>query len=350
MITVFVGVYNRLETLERTIKSYEQFKTPHEIVIVDNGTDNKICKTFLSCLRRENRIKEIYHLPACESMEEATDNFNIAIRDQHEKGKSEWFAVTEADVCFEGVDPNTLDVYLELAKYTGKPVGPHLRVDAEIPHGYALRSRVLACETWMLYREDMHWMDDVPYSNTQIDTTFHLFPRTRFFNRLHMDPLRVGPPYTAMHLDWYIDFFNPTEENKILIPNKRPMGSWGKQWLSHYWSWFQKDPEWALSKLLKEPLHPTDFCNNSFMISWAYQYGAGTEIDLDKSHDWLCRAMPYPNDRYWGKEMYWMKYIYKDDFGSLGWGQFNNTPNPEGHTPSQRLCRCRVCVEERAKR
>lgn len=320
MITIFIGTFNRLDTLERTIKSYEKFETEHELVIVDNGTDSRLCKAKLKRLEIENRsIKQVYHLPACRSMEEATDNFNIAIRDQHETGKADWFAVTEADICFEGTDPKALDVYVELAKELKTAVGPHLRVDKNIPTGYALRNRVLACETWMLYQEDFSWFEKIPYTITQIDTTFHLFPRTRFFKRLHLNPLRVGPPYDAMHLDWYIDFFNPTPENEILIPDGRPMGSWGKQWIAHYWNWFQKDWWTATDNLSKEPLHPTDFCNNAFMLSWAYQHGIGCDKDLTKSHDWLCRAMPYPNDRYWSKEEEWTKMIYENNFSVLGW-------------------------------
>lgn len=319
MITVFIGTFNRLETLERTIKSYKKFRTAHELVIVDNGTNDIACKAFLNRLRHENRIKEIYHLPACISMEEATDNFNIAIRDQYERFDSEWFAVSEADVCFDGTAANALQIYLALAKESRRPVGPHLRVDEGIPDHYPLRSRVLACETWMLYKEDMQQYFYTRYSNTQIDTTFHLFPRTRFFNRLHMDPLRVGPPYDAMHLDWYLNILEPNMENGILIPDGRPMGSWGKQWLRDYWLWYQDDPEKALALLLKEPVHPTDLCNNSFMLSWAYQYGRGCEPDVRKSIQYLRQAIPKQMDRYWDKETDWMRMIYDNSFESLGW-------------------------------
>lgn len=318
MITVFIGSYNRLETLERTVRSYRKFRTPHELVIVDNGTDNHNCIELLKKL--EQQVKKVYRLPGCNSMEEATHNFNTAIRDQYDTTGGEWFAVSEADVCFEGTNPGALYAYLRLAKHTGRPVGPHLRVDDKIPAHYPLRSRVLACESRLLYKNEMQWLDDIPYTDTQIDTTFHLFPRTRFFNRLHMNPWRVGPPYDAMHLDWYLDIFNPTKENEIYIRGVREIGSWGKAWLRDFWFWFQHSPEEAFEKLLQEKLNPTDLCNNSFLLSWCYQYGQGIEADREKSEWWLKLAIPATDERYyWPYEKNWMKMVYDNDFTSLGW-------------------------------
>lgn len=319
MLTILIGTYNRLETLDRTIKSYKRFKTPHEIVIVDNGTDDQKCLDLLG--RLEKKVKKIYSLPGCVSMDEAADNFNVAIRDQYETSGGEWFAVSEADVCFDGTHPEALDVYIRLSEQLGKPVGSHLRVDADIPDHYPLRSRVLACESRLLYKHEMEWFGEIPYSNTQIDTTFHLFPRTRFFNRLHMDPLRVGPPYDAMHLDWYLNIFKPNRENKIYIPGQRPMGSWGKQWIRDFWLNFQKSPELAFERLCEEPLDQYgDLCNNSFLLSWCYQYGHGVEANYDLSKRWLLNAIPDSDDRYYRPyEANWMAMIYERDFGSLGW-------------------------------
>lgn len=319
MITVFIGTYNRLSTLARTVRSYQKFKTPHQLVIVDNGTDNLYCQALLGRLEYEGLVKKIYRLPICNSMEEATDNFNIAIRDQYERADAEWFAVSEADVCFEGTNPKALDKYVHLAMKTERSVGAHLRVDDKIPASYPLRSRVMACESRLLYKSDMLWYDGIPYTPCQTDTTFHLFPRRDFFNRLHMDPLRVGPPYDAMHLDWYLDIFKPNRENEIYIPGTRQIGSWGKAWLRDFWFWFQEDPVMALERLHAEPAHPDDLCNNSFMLSWCYQYGHGCEPNREESEKWLRYAIPDDNRYYWPFEENWLKMIYDNDFSSLGW-------------------------------
>jgi len=316
VITVFIGTFNRLDTLERTVRSFERFETPHEIVIVDNGTDHPKCLELLEQL--EGRVKKVYSLPACDSMEEATDNFNVAIRDQYEGDGGEWFAVSEADICFDGTDPRALDAYIKLATETGTAVGPHTRVDAGIPACYPLRSRVLSTESRLLYASSMRWLDDIPYAHWQIDTTFHLFPRTRHFNRLHLNPIRVGPPFDAMHLDWYLDIFHPTEENAIYMPGLRPVGSWGKSWIRDFWGDFQKDPVVAFERLLAARRSYSDLCNNAFMLSWCYQYGHGVTADLAESRRWLDAAIP--SGTVWEPlREDWLRMIYEDDFSVLGW-------------------------------
>lgn len=322
MITVFIGTFNRLSTLERTIKSYKRLKTPHELVIIDNGTDHPACVKLLDRLETTGKVKRIYRLPGCESMDEATDNFNSAIRWEYESGDAgEWFAVSEADVCFDGTDPKALDAYIRLATDTGHSVGPHLRVDKDIPACYPLRSRVLACESRLLYRDLMYWHDgEIPYTHCQTDTTFHLFPATRRFDRLHMDPLRVGPPFDAMHLDWYLDITKPVRENGIYIAGQREVGSWGKAWIRNFWFWWQeRGPEYAFRMLQDEPVDTTDLCNVSLIMSWALQYGHGTPIDLDESKEWLLAAIPSPHEHYSPYEARWLDMIYRDDFSSLGW-------------------------------
>lgn len=316
MITIFIGTFNRLSTLERTVKSFERFKTPHELVIVDNGTDHPECLALLQRLKK--RVKKVYSLPGCDSMEEATDNFNAAIREEYEEGDAEWFAVSEADVCFEGTSPRALDAYIELAIETGRAVGPHTRVDAGIPACYPLRSRVLATESRLLYRDSMRWHEDIPHADWQIDTTFHLFPRTRRFERLHLNPIRCGPPFDAMHLDWYLDIFNPSRESEIYLPGLRPVGSWGKAWIRDFWVDFQQDRELAFRNLLLARRSYIDLCNTSFMLSWCYQYGQGVTADHDESVRWLDAAIPA--DTVWVPfRDDWLRMIYENDFSCLGW-------------------------------
>ena len=320
-LVVFIGTTNRLSTLVRTVDSYSGLSMPHELVIVDNGTDHPDCVALLARLEREKRVKKVYRFPGCDHMDEAARHFNAAMAADYERTAARWYAVSEADVCFDGTHPDALQVYIDLAKQLGCAVGPHLRV-TDIPTHYPLRSRVLACETWMLYRDDMEWLDGVPFSRTQIDTTFHLFPSAPSFNRLRMDPVRVGPPYDAMHLDWYLNVFEPVPENAIYIGGTRKIGSWGKDWLRDYWFWSQEHgPGEAFELLSREPMNLGDLCNASFVRSWALQYGVGVQASREKSEDWLRSAIPYPNDRYWAKEADWLRFVYESDMSALGWGE-----------------------------
>ena len=321
-LTVFIGTFNRLETLERSVRSYERFSTPHELVIVDNGSDDQRCIDKLAELEKLPYVRKVYSFPGVEDMYGATDHFLTAMKDTP-KGDNDWFAVSEADVCFDGADPRTLAVYIALAKRTGEAAGSHLRVDGDIPRGYPLRSRVISCESRLLYRDTFKWLGKIPYNSWQIDTTFHLFPAHRKFKRLHMNPWRVGPPFDAMHLDWYLNIFEPNVENSIYIVNaKNQVGSWGRQWLADYWNTFQEHgAEIAFEHLVDAPLNDHgDLCINSFMLSWAHQYGVGTEADEAKSLEWLHRAIPSERfAEYWVHEEDWPKMLFENDFSCLGW-------------------------------
>ncbi len=325
MITVFLATYNRLDTLARSVKSFDRFTTPYEFVIVNNGTDHPKCIKLLERLEQQPNVRKIHTLGRVRSMNGLTRNFNTAIRDYRRTLKNtdgRWFAVTDADICFERSSRNALDAYMRLAQATGFAVGPHTRVDARLPHGYPLRSRVLATESRLLYKRSMKWYEKIPYSAWQIDTTFHLFPCTREFRRLHMNTVRCGPPYDAMHLDWYLDITKPTEETWLyLAGTKRPgVGSWGNNWIRGYWNLFQQDREKAFHVLAASPRNATDLCNVSFMLSWCHQrgYTPGGKVDMMQSFRELDRAVP-TQSVWWQHRSDWLRMIYRDDFRALGW-------------------------------
>jgi hypothetical protein len=318
VITVFVGTFNRLETLERTLDSYEKLTTPHEIVIVDNGTDHPKCLELLGKL--EKRVKKIYSLGRISTMEELTDNYSIAMRDQFMTSEVQWFAVTDADICFEGSAPDSLDAYLKLYKKTGWSAGPHTRVDASLPAGYPFRTRVIATEARTQYRATNNWDDEIACSPWPIDTTFHLFPRISKFNRLKFSTVRCGPPYDAMHLDWYIDFNNLTEENMIYALDEYGMvGAWGRRWLRDMSRIVHEEgPEAMYESLLQAERSEGDLCNTSFVLSWCHQYGFGTKQDTFKSVLELRNAIS-PDTVWWPLLEDSIEMIYRGDFSCLGW-------------------------------
>ena len=315
-LVVFVGTHERLTTLRRTVESFRQMTTPYEVRIVDNGSEDPRAVALLEELEGWPEVAKVYRLAKMATMQELTEHFNTAFRDTYKPGRDDWFAVTDADICFEGSDPASFDSYLRLAKATDCAVGPHLRVDAQISRGYPLRSRVILRESRLLYRRDMEWYDGIPFTRVPIDTTFHVFPATNDFKRLLMHTRRVGHPYTAMHLDWYVDFFHPTEEDLLHVPYG---WSWGGSWILDYWLRFLESPEAAFEFMLHVPRVP-GVCNTSFILSWAYQMGAGVGIDPQESRRWLRAAVP----REWAEvfmlvESDWLRMIYGDDFSAMGW-------------------------------
>lgn len=324
MITVFIGTFNRIETLERSVTSYERFPNKLELVICDNGSDAPEAIEMLGKLEKHPLVKKIYSLPRVYTMEEITNNFNVAVRDQFNIGGGEWFAISEADISFEQTDPAALGIYITLAQHLQCAVGPHLRIDQGIPATYPFRNRVISTEAQLNYRSAMQWADIIPYSRWQIDTTFHLFPRTPFFRRLKMNPVRVGYPYDAMHLDWYLDIHHPTKENEIYMRHTpgNNIGCWGRMWLTDFWWAFQDSKEDAFKTLLNTK-GTNELENTLFLLSWCRQYGYGCEPDRDLSIDYLRRAIPrndpFYEQRYWWNESDWLAMIYDNDFSCLGW-------------------------------
>ncbi len=319
MICVFVSTFNRLETLQRSILSFRAQDMDYEVVVVDNGTDHPKCLALLEDLLECPEVKKVWHGPKITSMEELTRNISGALQDDFMlgDGDAEWYAVTDADICFEGSDPRSFEAYIRLALEKGTAAGPHLRVDKDIGRGYPLRNRVLAAETWMLYRDRMEWCDTIPFSRLPIDTTFHLFQAQPTFNRLRMHTVRVGHPYDAMHLDWYQDAFNPTLENEIYIPSG---WSWGGSWIKDFWFRFQEDPEKTFEFMMGLDRSDKVLCNTSLVISWCHQMGAGTAVDLEESRRWLRAAVSHQyRQDFRAVEDDYFAFIYDDDFSALGW-------------------------------
>lgn len=288
MITIFVVTFNRLDTLKRTLESYKRLKTDHQVVIVDNGTDNPRCLSLLDELKNEYQI---HRGPKIFNTDELTSNISAALSTYYYNGKQiPYFAVSDADVCFDVSSPNTLDVYVEAAEGLNRAVGPHLVVEDLHPN-YPLRSQVIRMESRLLYRSRLTRLrDDVRYSHNPIDTTFVLFKRAPEFRRLQMDTIRVARPYAARHLDWYIDLLNPSEENLIYINKESLIGSYGGSWIKGFFNIFTKSKEEAFDYLVSSKKNTSDHCINSYMLSWMYQFGHGCGIDIEKSKEIFVNA------------------------------------------------------------
>jgi hypothetical protein len=164
----------------------------------------------------------------------------------------------------------------------------------------------------------MEWLDEIPFSRDPIDTTFHLFPASKSFNRLGMETVRVGPPWTATHSDWLIDFCNPTEENHAYILGCGEAASWGGRWLRGMFRAWLESPETAFDLLLKDEKTHDDYFHPGFMLAWMYQYGHGCKQDVPRSKELIRAAIPAWSPC-WQFEHCWDDMVYGNDFSCLGW-------------------------------
>lgn len=327
-LTVFIGTFNRLETLAGCIRYLEAQTRPVRIVVVDNGSRDEAALRYLDELARTHVV---YGMPGIEeyaaragdegehggaTMQAVAANYQEAMRREWEtQPRPAWFAVCDADTWLDG-HHDSLDTYIFLAEKTGRAVGPHLRLN--VGRNYPLRSAALILNARIMFKHHMQERDGIWWSPDDIDSTFHLFPATPEFRRLKMDTARVGPPYDATHSDWCLDFLHLTHENHAYILGCGEAASWGGRWLTGFLRAWLVSPEAAYELLEGVQPWQDDYFYERFMLSWMLQYGHGCDLDLERSRRVLRDAFPKWSPC-WEYEQHWDALVYHDDQTCLGW-------------------------------
>ena len=324
-LTVFVGTFNRTDTLERCIRNLELQDYPLKIVIVDNGSTDPAARALM-----EELPYKVYWLPSNDDvewlpgddeahgghgMQVVMRNYSAAMRQEWLFGTAEWFAVCDCDSAPDG-DPSSISRYVELAQELGCAVGPHLSLN--IHRNYPLRTLAILQGARTLFRERMYWHEGIPYSFDDIDSTFHLFPATPEFQRLQMSTARVGPPYWATHTDWLFDICNPTQENHAYILESSEAASWSGGWIRGFYQAWLRSPQSAFHLMNSTVKNRDDYIPDLFILSWMLQYGHGYGIDLERSREVLWKAMPSWSPC-WAYEHHWEALVYENDQSCLGW-------------------------------
>lgn len=324
-LTVFVGTFNRTDTLKRCLDSLERQEYPTRIVIVDNGSRDAAALQLLDQL--EDRYT-VHRLPGADDVPEQpvprgshgghgmmTVQRNYTEAFQREGMKTRWFAVCDADSAPDG-PPDSIERYMTLAGEFGGAVGPHLSLN--VHSNYPLRSAALILNARVLFRDRMEWHAGIPYTFDDIDSTFHLFPATGSFERLKMRTIRVGPPWWATHTDWLIDLCNPTEENHAYILGSGDAAAWAGNWIRDMFAAWLRSPREAFKVVKASRSTSDDYYWPGFILSWMLQYGHGCEIDLDRSRAVLRASFPDWSPC-WNYEQHWDDLVYEDDQSCLGW-------------------------------
>lgn len=328
-LTVFIGTFNRIETIAGCIRYLERQRRPVRIVVVDNGSTDYGARRYLDQL---GSIYTVCRLPGIDeqpqsegdgdehgghAMQAVSRNYSEAMRQEWEtQPRPTWYAVCDADTWLDG-HSDSLDAYVGLAERTGRAVGPHLKLN--VGRSYPLRSAALILNARILFRHHMQDTDGIPWSPDDIDSTFHLFPTAPVFRRLKMDTARVGPPFDATHSDWCLDFLNLTHENHAYILGCGEAASWGGRWLTGFTRAWLRSPEAAFELLSKVRPWQDDYFYEGFMLSWMLQYGHGCDIDLERSRLVLRASFPKWSPC-WEYEHCWDALVYDDDQTCLGWG------------------------------
>jgi len=220
MIPIFIITCDRLEALKKSMQSYYDYiKTPFEVVIIDFGSSFGPMIDFLKKLENENM--KIYWQDRI-SLKAELNSIDGIIQNYFESHPKSNYVVTDPDIALDNIEGNILDVYSYLLENIKQisVVGPMLRID-DIPDCYPKKEKLLSGG----WHKDFHsrkintilYEDKIiKYVFAPIDTTFGMIRAGKRWVR-PMRGARVLAPYSARHLDWYLDPENLTEDQKYYM-------------------------------------------------------------------------------------------------------------------------------------
>ncbi len=226
-IPIFIIVHDRVMVLKRCVASIvNQITTPIEIIF------HNVASTFPECLEYLKEMEEmgyrVYHSKV-NNHKSVISTINTYLK-QHPKCL--YYVLTDPDIELDNVSGDILDFYIWLNRKYGNDlvVGPMLRID-DIPNYYPKKKLAIQkhmAQFWHKKPQPITWKGkQYNIQHSPIDTTFQLAHRSSIikFPRLG---IRCYTPYSARHLDWYIDPNNMTDDQKYYSKNALKTAHWGK--------------------------------------------------------------------------------------------------------------------------
>ena len=140
--------------------------------------------------------------------------------------------MTDPDIELSNVNGNILEFYISLLHSHNNKfvVGPMLQID-DIPDFYSKKKAVLRRHTFQFWKKKpitVIWQNkpyNIQYSG--IDTTFQMIHRDHHYH-FPRAGIRCYSPYSARHLDWYINPQDMTEDQKYYSLHASRIAHWSK--------------------------------------------------------------------------------------------------------------------------
>jgi len=241
MIPIFIVTCDRLEILKQSIQSYHDcIKTPFEIIICDQGSTFEPMIEFLEKLESEgiriNRWKMNSNYGEERNLRRDDTKISEDIWNYFETHPESNYVVTDADIFLDNVNGDVLDVY---AYFLGKfpritAIGPMLRID-DIPDYYPLKETLINGE--MGCHKRFHSLEvntiqykyrAIKYVFAAIHTTFAMHRKGTQWKGFSGHAIRILAPYSAKHLDWYIDPKNLSKDQEYYMKYASTNAHWSK--------------------------------------------------------------------------------------------------------------------------
>lgn len=232
VMPIFLISYNRADVLTQAIAGLQHLKTPIDIVIHDNGSNDEYTLSTLDELERSG--VRIYRSHALNHPDELNNVQNSIASYFGGSVASSEYVVSDCDIDLSSAEDDAIEVYRELL-YIDDNVrccGPMLRI-SDIPKEYPLYNHVMNRHIEQFWKKVPTIIDlngrKVGVQVAFIDTTFAVHRKNEPFSRLKLG-LRVYKPYEALHLDWYIS----NSKDQYHINSNSNIAHWNNH------DWFEK--------------------------------------------------------------------------------------------------------------
>lgn len=243
MIPIFIITCDRLEVLQESMESYHAYiDTPFEIVICDQGTTYPPTKEFLKKLEADG-IK-IYRWPEGlndgKKMNLRRNDRKIEkdIQDYFEYHPKSNYVVTDPDIALDNVEHDILEVYAYFLEKMPQinTVGPMLRID-DIPDYYPAKNHLISSSLHVKFHSAkvniIQYKDrNIKYVFAPIHTTFGMYRKETRWSGYSKSAIRVLAPYSAKHLDWYVDPESLSDDQKYYMEHGSTNAHWSKMELT----------------------------------------------------------------------------------------------------------------------
>ncbi len=205
MIPIFVLTCDRLASLYKSLASYSRYiGTPTEIIFIDFKS------TYAPTIGYLLSYGAKVYWEGIANHASVLNRANDCIQDYFKTHPKSNYVLTDCDIALDNVRPDILEVYSFLLKTISgvTSVGPMLRID-DIPDCYPMKKKLISGGSHVEFHkrpiQQIKYKDRViKYAHIPIDTTFAMYRAGSTWKRL-TSGIRVMSPYSARHLDWYID-------------------------------------------------------------------------------------------------------------------------------------------------
>lgn len=233
-IPVFIITFERLDCLRKTVNSIRRNAGVNiQIIFSDNGTTHEPTRQYIRTQVTHSKAK-VYWNPTNDPFANVRRNLRDYLA-THKRVRH--FVVTDPDTPLDDCKRrNTFVAWRNILdeKPGIKVVGAMLRIN-DIEPTYALRDKVYERHQhiWKLPRRRIR---GVPCVQFPIDSSIGMYRASEGFQRQRGlgKPTRPGirtlAPYTASHLDWYLDLDDVTPDHKVYQDRCRAnISHWSKK-------------------------------------------------------------------------------------------------------------------------